>query len=424
MQPKNPRKIRAWLIYGSFGTLAIGSFIYLVSSLRSLILPMILGALLAYIFKPLVERINIPVLPNAAKVMIVLVGLLSGIGFATNRLKDLIPNENEQLVYQVRLQYKINKKFHDIMETHTTTDGKVKGNVVYNLLKDELDPFMLNVNRLLKLNNEQNQDFQNLFKTGFVEEKYFEYHKANRKTMKLQEHIVEEQEARKPASTEANKKEEESSIIVALLNTLSTWLLLPFVFIFLLFDEGQIEKFFVSLVPNNLFELMLSILDEVDIAIGNYLRGTLLECALVGLSLGLGLFLIGFNADVAISIGAIAGLTNAIPFLGPAIGLGVGLGYGLILEEINPVLPFITLDNLFFAIFICVLIAQLLDNTVFQPIVLGSAVNLHPLVVIIGVMGGSVIFGFAGMLLAIPSIVIFKVVLETLFKELKAYRII
>ena len=51
---------------------------------------MILGALLAYIFKPLVQRINLAFLPNAAKVMIVLIGLLSGIGFATNKLKDLI----------------------------------------------------------------------------------------------------------------------------------------------------------------------------------------------------------------------------------------------------------------------------------------------------------------------------------------------
>lgn len=424
MSLKDPRKLRALIIYGGFGLLCALCFVYLVVGLRSLLLPMILGALLAYIFKPLVGRINIPFLPNSAKVIIVLVGILVSIGYATNRIKELIPNEDQQLVYQVRLQYKINDKFLDMMNIHTTSEGKVKGNVIYNLLKDELDPFMWNVNRLLNLTKEQNSQFHEMHKAGMIEERYFSYYNSNRKTMRLQENIHEEQETRNPSSTEETEAGSDKSIILALLNTLSTWLLLPFVFIFLLFDQGQIQKFFVSLVPNNLFELVLSILDEVDNAIGKYLRGTLLECLLVGLTIGVGLYIIGFKGDVAIAIGAVAGLTNAIPFLGPAIGLGVGLGYGLILEEITPLLPFVTLDNLFFAIFICILIAQLLDNTVFQPIVLGSAVNLHPLVVIIGVMGGSVIFGFAGMLLAIPSIVILKVVTETLFKELKAYRII
>ena len=69
-------------------------------------------------------------------------------------------------------------------------------------------------------------------------------------------------------------------------------------------------------------------------------------------------------------------------------------------------------------------VVQVLDNVLFQPIVLGTAVSLHPLVVIFGVMGGSVVFGFAGMLFAIPTIVIVKVVLTTLVHEMKAYHLI
>ena len=59
-----------------------------------------------------------------------------------------------------------------------------------------------------------------------------------------------------------------------------------------------------------------------------------------------------------------------------------------------------------------------------RALVVGSAVNIHPLAVILGVFGGSLAFGFAGLLLAIPSIVIVKVVTENLYQGLKAYRII
>lgn len=420
-QPRSARKIRALAVYGFSAVLALTAVLYLLWSLRSLVLPIILGGLLAYICKPMIKSFRISWLPNSARVIIVLFTIVSAISMATQQLKDMIPTDEEQLVLQVRLQYKINEKFKNIWEINK----KGKGNFSYNLLKDELDPFLYNVNKLLAFDREQKRKFMALKKSDspLINDKFYSYYKSNLKTLKIQKRAAAKIPDRKPAQADV-LEEENSSIIVALLNTLSTWLLLPFVFIFLLFDDGQITKFFIRMVPNNLFELVLSIVDEVDVAIGNYLRGTLLECSLVGISLGFGLFLIGFEPNVAIAIGVVAGLTNAIPFLGPAIGLAVGLGYGLVLEEINPILPFISIDNLFVAIFVCVLIAQLLDNTVFQPIVLGSAVNLHPLVVIIGVMGGSVIFGFAGMLLAIPSIVILKVIIETLFKELKAYRII
>jgi predicted PurR-regulated permease PerM len=93
-------------------------------------------------------------------------------------------------------------------------------------------------------------------------------------------------------------------------------------------------------------------------------------------------------------------------------------------EEVSPVLPFINSGNLLPAILVVVAIVQLADNAIFQPYVLGSAVDLHPLTVVFGVMGGAVIFGFTGMLFAIPAIMIGKVVITTLFRQFRAYNII
>ena len=66
----------------------------------------------------------------------------------------------------------------------------------------------------------------------------------------------------------------------------------------------------------------------------------------------------------------------------------------------------------------------MVDNVVFQPFVLGSVVNVHPLVVVIAIISGSLIMGLWGMLFAIPTVVVVNTAVATFFKELKAYRII
>jgi predicted PurR-regulated permease PerM len=180
----------------------------------------------------------------------------------------------------------------------------------------------------------------------------------------------------------------------------------------------------MGLIPNRYFELTHTVVEHVDEALGKYIRGTMLECLLVGLTLIIGFYLCGIEFKIAFMIGAIGGLTNAIPFVGTFIACIIGAVYSLIAENIDPLLPFVNENNLMIAVIAVVMIAHLLDNAIFQPLVVGSAVNLHPLVVILGVFGGSLMFGFAGLIFAIPTIVVLKVVTETFFTGLKDYRII
>jgi len=71
-----------------------------------------------------------------------------------------------------------------------------------------------------------------------------------------------------------------------------------------------------------------------------------------------------------------------------------------------------------------VVLAELLKNVLYEPIVLGGAVQLHPLAVITGVVGGALLFGPAGMLLAIPTITIVKVFVSSSARHLKAYGLV
>ena len=207
-------------------------------------------------------------------------------------------------------------------------------------------------------------------------------------------------------------------------NKLSAWILVPLIFIFLGFDNGQIRRFFIGLVPNRYFELSLTVLDRLDDAIGKYLRGTLTECFLVGLMLTVGLILLGLPAEIAVTIGVVSGLLNAIPFLGTAMALVIGLGYALVAENIRPLIPGLNPNDLALYVLILVVITHVVDNVVFQPFVLGSVVNVHPLVVVIAIISGSLIMGLWGMLFAIPTVVVVNTAVATFFKELKAYRII
>lgn len=413
--PHDPqRKKRALLVYSISILLFASLSVYLFWSLRSLLLPFIVGGLLAYVCKPLLNKFKYSWLPEPIRIFFLITVIVGSIFYITRSIKNHIPTEKQQLILQVRLQYKINEKLQSFMNIDPDTG---KGNFIYELTKQELNPFMKNLNKIFALDAEQMTNFESLKN---VESNFLSYYNFNKINFYTNNKKINELNK----NTKSIESSNTESTLAKIFHILSSWLLMPFVFLFLLFDRGQITKFLIKVTPNRYFELTLTLLEQVDQAIGKYLRGTLLECSLVGITLGLGLYIIGLDFNIAFIIGSIAGIANAIPFLGPLIGLIIGLGYSLIVEDISPILPFITTENLFIAVFAVVAVAQLLDNVIYQPIVLGSAVNLHPLVVVIGVMGGSILFGFAGMLLAIPTIVVVKVVTENLFTELRAYKII
>ncbi len=427
------RKKRGLFVYSVSLVLGLSSLVYLVYALSSLILPIITGVFLAYVFRPLMNAKGISKIPKPLRAIGVLTSLVAFIAFLSTTVAKQIPGDEDTLVLQVRAQYKLNAKYEQIMGLG---EDEKKGNFLYQLLGKELNPMMKSINSSLHLEPEEEKRIEYMSsKFNYVDpipDKYYQYFLANKSRKEAAKQAEIEKEAEKTSFAATNpeletpleKSESESSLLATIAQTFSHWLVAPLLFIFLLFDQGQILKWFIGLVPNRYFELTLTVVNQVDLAIGKYLRGTLMQCSLVGLSLSIGLFLVGVNLNMAILIGTLAGLANAIPFLGPFLGLIAGLGYALVAEDISPILPFLDPEHIFLAVLVVVGIAQLLDNAVFQPVVLGNAVNLHPIVVVVGVLGASIIFGFAGMLLAIPAIVVAKVIIGTTLKELKAYQII
>lgn len=416
------RKKRSKIFYGILIPCCIAVTIYLLWSLQDIIIPTIVGALLAYVCLPIIGRLKQKGVPDSMALLLFFALFVGGIMALTTQLQQIIPDEDGKLILKIRIQYKLNEKYQALVGANA--------DIIPEAIQSELNEMVHTMNQFISLNPKERERFESYYadRREFSSpdlERYYGYYAKNLLLVKkkLQTGV----QAQKP---EGNGRDTEKvvtgspSLISKIIAVISVWLVAPFVFLFLLVDDGAIKRSLISLVPNRFFEMVLTMVNNVDEAIGNYLRGTLLECALVGVSFIVGLFLMGIEFQWALIIGIIGGAAAAIHFLGPIVALVVSVFYVLISENINPILPFISANDSVIWVLIVNGIAQGLDNVIFQPIVLGSAVSLHPLVVIFGVIGGSIMYGFTGMLFAIPVIVIVKVVLETMITELKAYHLI
>lgn len=425
VQEKNQaRKLRRWFVHGVTTLFFIIATISLIYGLQSILLPIIMALFLAYIFKPLTRFFRMSNWVSYVKLTAFLSATVMCIYTLSIAVKGSLPTESEKIVLKVRLQYQLNHRLDSLMGKDETS----KGNFIFESFGSEIEPLRTQINNFLNLSEKEIflflQHMNSLKKSNSVSaQKYTQYYNTNTKS-----HLEE-----KPAPTTSNELDPEVQTTVptkpngamsGLFKVISHWMIFPFVFIFALLDNGQILHFFMRLVPNRYFELTYSIVNNVDDALGKYIRGTFIECALVGLSLIFGFYICGFDFQVAFLIGIIGGLTNAIPFVGTGIACILSAAYALIAENIQPILPFVNLDNLMFVMIGVVMVVHFIDNAVFQPLVVGKLVNLHPLVVVLAVFGGSIMFGFAGLLLAIPTVVVLLVVFKTFFTGLAKYKIV
>lgn len=412
------RKIRRWVVYSLSVVLLLLSVVGLLIGLRSLILPFIVGAFLAYLFKPLAKSFQTTHWTKYIKLGLLLVVTSSAVWGISWVVHKTLPNDQEMVALKVRLQHRFNERY----KSWVGLDHGGKGNFLHENLGQDLEPLKLQVNQYLALNEKESQ----LFLGAERNETYRKYYEEDLR--ELNDGAAKVKAAQSETITGEHGSEhggvKKAGTLATVMKLASSWIIFPLVFVFLLLDRGEIQHFLMRLVPNRYFELAYSVIENVDEALGKYIRGTLIECLLVGVSLAIGFYVCGFELQVAIAIGAIGGLTNAIPFLGTAIACVLSAGYSLIAENVQPLVPFVNADNLMLVAVGVVILVHLLDNAIFQPLVVGKAVNLHPLVVILGVFGGSMIFGVAGLIFAIPAIVILTVVVKTLFVGLQRYKII
>src|SRR6478672_10750362 len=135
-EKERERKVRRKIFYLTFTVLVLISAAFLVWKLSSLILPIIVGALLAFLFRPVKDRFRIRWLPHELQVLcsFAFIGLV--LFFAFNTVRKHIPDEEQKLEFKVRLKYKLNQKYQQLVAK--SPEGR--SNVVAALLEKELGP--------------------------------------------------------------------------------------------------------------------------------------------------------------------------------------------------------------------------------------------------------------------------------------------
>ena len=401
---------------------------YLLWKLRSLIVPIVVSGLIAYICHPLVIYLERQRVPRGLAIWLLLVMFVLAALFIANRVRSIMPSEIGALEFRIRAMYKINEGYKNLMGLDQSL---IRGNWIYRLAHGELNPIVDRTNRLLALTPEEHTQFLASRPRGpeapARSDHLLDYLRVNLQTLRVREPAALPETGAVSAAPPAVAQMPTPALktpIATLGHILSTWIIAPLIFLFLLRDTGEIKRGLLRAVPNRLFEPALAVLADIDRALGDYVRGIFLECASLGLTVTLLLAIVGVPPRWAIVIGIFAGATNVIPYLGSAVALMGGLAYALLAEEIHPLLPMVNTENVAIWVIAAVGLAELLKNLFYEPLVLGGAVKLHPLAVIIGVVGGGILFDLAGVLLAIPMLTVFKVFVSSTTRQLKAYGLI
>lgn len=168
--------------------------------------------------------------------------------------------------------------------------------------------------------------------------------------------------------------------------------LIPVALFFLLKDWDRFVARVLELVPPKMRASFDNFTEEADSVLGQYLRGQLLVMGVLAIYFSVALALFGF--DLAVPVGVFTGLAFFIPYL--------GFGLGLILALLAGILQFGSLYGVLVVVGVYGA-GQLVESFYLTPRLVGERIGLHPLAVIFALLAFGQVFGFVGVLIALPA---------------------
>jgi predicted PurR-regulated permease PerM len=179
---------------------------------------------------------------------------------------------------------------------------------------------------------------------------------------------------------------------LALVNILSLLVVTPIVAFYLLLDWDHLVAKVDSWLPRDHLEEIRGIARGIDTAMAGFIRGQGTVCLLLGVFYGISLSLVGLRFGLAIGIGA--GLLSFIPYVGAIIGGVLAIGVGLV--QFWPDYTMILVVISIFAV------GQFIEGNFLSPKLVGGSIGLHPVWLMFALFAFGYLFGFVGLLLAVP----------------------
>jgi predicted PurR-regulated permease PerM len=178
--------------------------------------------------------------------------------------------------------------------------------------------------------------------------------------------------------------------------------LIPVLAFYFLTDSRNIKHEFVALIPRRWWKDALWLMRQANLILENYVIGQIILCLIAGVVVGIGLALLGVKYVLVLAV--LAGITRAIPIIGPILG---GIPIVLLVALQFP-------HNLMVAVHVLLFFSALhfIESKLILPILIGERVKLHPVTVILVLLIGAQFFGLMGMFLAPPVAAIIRVMLH------------
>ena len=196
---------------------------------------------------------------------------------------------------------------------------------------------------------------------------------------------------------------------LALIGFIGSLALFPIVLFYFLRDWTAILRALEDLMPRRIRPEMLAIGHEVDLVLGEFLRGQLSVMASLAIFYAIALWAIGLKS--ALSIGLLTGMLAFVPYLG--FSLGVILASAAALIQFHGLISVLPVWGVY-------LVGQLLESYVLTPLLVGDRVGLHPVWVIFAILAFGNLLGFVGILLAVPLAAITLVLVRHLKQRYQA----
>lgn len=193
---------------------------------------------------------------------------------------------------------------------------------------------------------------------------------------------------------------------LVLVSWVANFTLMLVVTFYLLRDWDSLVAKIHALIPRKNEKTIVTIAKESDEVLGSFFRGQMLVMFVLSIVYTIGLMFVGL--DTALLIGSLSGMVSFVPYLGFIVGIVVaGVAALMQFQDITPL----------FYVAIVFLIGQMLEGMLLTPWLVGDKIGLHPVAVIFAVLAGGQLFGFVGVLLALPVAAVVAVVLRHMLKR-------
>lgn len=184
---------------------------------------------------------------------------------------------------------------------------------------------------------------------------------------------------------------------------LANCILVPFYSFFMLYYRDFFREFFFKVFKSSNQHNVNEVLNKTYVVLQNYLVGLITVMGIIAVLNTIGLLVMGI--DYAWFFGSLASLLMLLPYIGITIG-----------SLLPAIFAFAVKDNAWYAIGVIVWfqIVQFLEGNIITPNIVGSKVSVNPLITIIAILAGGMLFGLAGLILAIPLTATLKVIFDSI----------